>query len=218
MTKKIRVALADDHHLIRAGLKLLLENHDSLAIVGEAADGRTALELVENLQPDILLLDLSMPGMNGLDCLRELKLRNQDVRVIVLTMYEDESYVMEAMLAGARGYVHKSAIDVELYEAIEAVAEGNLHLNEVSAKSLLEQLLDERQNHGIAKEQITLSPREQEVIRLYSRGFSLREIGDQLGLSVKTIDTYKTRIMEKLGFSKKSDLISYALKKGLLDE
>ena len=218
MTKKIRVALADDHHLIRSGLKLLLENHDSLAIVGEAADGRTALELVENLQPDILLLDLSMPGMNGLDCLRELKLRNQDVRVIVLTMYEDESYVMEAMLAGARGYVHKSAIDVELYGAIEAVAEGNLHLNEVSAKSLLEQLLDERQNHGIAKEQITLSPREQEVIRLYSRGFSLREIGDQLGLSVKTIDTYKTRIMEKLGLSKKSDLISYALKKGLLDE
>lgn len=217
MTVKLRIALADDHHLIRSGLKLLLGSNETLSIVGEASDGASALLLVEQLQPDILLLDLAMPGMDGLECLRELKRRNLPTRVIVLTMFEDENYVLAAMSAGALGYVQKSAIDTELFQAIDNVAAGRLHLNESSAKTLLSMLLVERQQAALPPATAVLSPRELEVLRWYARGFSLREIGEQLGLSVKTVDTYKTRIMEKLGFQKKSELIAYAAKQGLFE-
>ena len=217
MTVKLRIALADDHHLIRSGLKLLLDSNETLSIVGEASDGASALLLVEQLQPDILLLDLAMPGMDGLECLRELQRRNLPTRVIVLTMFEDENYVLAAMSAGAQGSVQKSAIDTELFQAIENVAAGRLHLNEKSAKSLLSMLLVERQQVVAPPMAAVLSPREQEVLRWYAHGFSLREIGEQLGLSVKTVDTYKTRIMEKLGFQKKSELIAYAAKQGLFE-
>ena len=217
MTVKLRIALADDHHLIRSGLKLLLGSNETLSIVGEASDGASALLLVEQLQPDILLLDLAMPGMDGLECLRELKRRNLPTRVIVLTMFEDENYVLAAMSAGALGYVQKSAIDTELFQAIDNVAAGRLHLNESSAKTLLSMLLVERQQAALPPATAVLSPRELEVLRWYARGFSLREIGEQLGLSVKTVDTYKTRIMEKLGFEKKSQLIAYAAKQGLFE-
>ena len=217
MTVKLRIALADDHHLIRSGLKLLLDSNETLSIVGEASDGASALLLLEQLQPDILLLDLAMPGMDGLECLRELQRRNLPTRVIVLTMFEDENYVLAAMSAGAQGYVQKSAIDTELFQAIENVAAGRLHLNEKSAKSLLSMLLVERQQVVAPPMAAVLSPREQEVLRWYAHGFSLREIGEQLGLSVKTVDTYKTRIMEKLGFQKKSELIAYAAKQGLFE-
>ena len=217
MTGKLRIVLADDHHLIRSGLKLLLGSNETLSIVGEASDGTSALLLVEQLQPDILLLDLAMPGMDGLECLRELKRRDLPTRVIVLTMFEDENYVLAAMSAGAQGYVQKSAIDTELFQAIDNVAAGRLHLNESSAKSLLSMLLVERQQAALPPATAVLSPRELEVLRWYARGFSLREIGEQLGLSVKTVDTYKTRIMEKLGFQKKSELIAYAAKHGLFE-
>ena len=217
MTIKLRIALADDHHLIRSGLKLLLGSNETLSIVGEASDGTSALLLVEQLQPDILLLDLAMPGMDGLECLRELKRRDLPTRVIVLSMFEDENYVLAAMSAGAQGYVQKSAIDTELFQAIDNVAAGRLHLNESSAKSLLSMLLVERQQAALPPATAVLSPRELEVLRWYARGFSLREIGEQLGLSVKTVDTYKTRIMEKLGFQKKSELIAYAAKQGLFE-
>lgn len=217
MTGKLRIVLADDHHLIRSGLKLLLGSNETLSIVGEASDGASALLLVEQLQPDILLLDLAMPGMDGLECLRELKRRNLPTRVIVLSMFEDENYVLAAMSAGALGYVQKSAIDTELFQAIDNVAAGRLHLNESSAKTLLSMLLVERQQAALPPATAVLSPRELEVLRWYARGYSLREIGEQLGLSVKTVDTYKTRIMEKLGFQKKSELIAYAAKQGLFE-
>ena len=132
-------------------------------------------------------------------------------------MFEDENYVLAAMSAGAQGYVQKSAIDTELFQAIDNVAAGRLHLNESSAKSLLSMLLVERQQSALPPATAVLSPRELEVLRWYARGFSLREIGEQLGLSVKTVDTYKTRIMEKLGFQKKSELIAYAAKQGLFE-
>ncbi len=218
MTAKIRVALADDHHLIRSGLKLLLGSDDSLEIVGEASDGTAALQLTEALQPDILVLDLSMPGMSGMECLREIKRRGLATRVIVLTMYEDENYILEAMTAGASGYVQKNSVDTELFRAIQNVTAGQIHLNPANSQSLLSLLLVGRQNeNGSTPSTIPLSPRELEVLHLYARGFSLKEIGEQLCLSVKTVDTYKTRIMEKLSITKKSELISYAIRHGLLD-
>ena len=218
MKAKIRIALADDHHLIRSGLKLLLGSDDSLEIVGEASNGSDALHLTETLAPDILVLDLSMPGMDGIECLREIKRRGLTTRVIVLTMYEDENYILEAMTAGASGYVQKSSVDTELFQAIQNVTVGQIHLNPANSQSLLSLLLVGRQNeNGSTSSTVPLSPREQEVLHLYARGFSLKEIGEQLCLSVKTVDTYKTRIMEKLSITKKSELISYAIKHGLLD-
>ena len=218
MKAKIRVALADDHYLIRSGLKLLLGSDDSLEIVGEASNGSDALHLTETLAPDILVLDLSMPGMDGIECLREIKRRGLTTRVIVLTMYEDENYILEAMTAGASGYVQKSSVDTELFQAIQNVIAGQIHLNPANSQSLLSLLLVGRQNeNGGSPSAIPLSPREQEVLNLYVRGFSLKEIGEQLCLSVKTVDTYKTRIMEKLSITKKNELISYAIKHGLLD-
>ena len=171
MTAKIRVALADDHHLIRSGLKLLLGSDDSLEIVGEASDGTAALQLTEALQPDILVLDLSMPGMDGMECLREIKRRGLATRVIVLTMYEDENYILEAMMAGASGYVQKSSVDTELFQAIQNVTVGQIHLNPANSQSLLSLLLVGRQNeNGSTSSTVPLSPREQEVLHLYARG------------------------------------------------
>ena len=219
MTAKTSIIVADDHHLIRSGLKLLLGSDDSLEVVGEASNGSEALRLAEELQPDILVLDLSMPGMDGMDCLREIKRRKIATRVIVLTMYEDESYILEAMTAGASGYVPKSSVDTELFQAIQNVTAGQMHLNPANSQALLSLLLVGRQSETAPSSSgVLLSPREQEVLYLYARGFSLKEIGEHLSLSVKTVDTYKTRIMEKLSLTKKSDLISYAIKQGLLEQ
>jgi len=219
MTAKTSIIVADDHHLIRSGLKLLLGSDDSLDVVGEASTGSEALRLTEELQPDILVLDLSMPGMDGMDCLREIKRRKIATRVIVLTMYEDESYILEAMTAGASGYVPKSSVDTELFQAIQNVTAGRIHLNPANSQALLSLFLVGRQRETPPPSSgVLLSPREQEVLHLYARGFSLKEIGEHLSLSVKTVDTYKTRIMEKLSLSKKSDLIAYAIKQGLLEQ
>ena len=167
MKAKIRIALADDHHLIRSGLKLLLGSDDSLEIVGEASNGSDALHLTETLAPDILVLDLSMPGMDGIECLREIKRRGLTTRVIVLTMYEDENYILEAMTAGASGYVQKSSVDTELFQAIQNVMAGQIHLNLANSQSLLSLLLVGRQNeNGGSSSAIQLSPREQEVLNL----------------------------------------------------
>lgn len=218
MNNKIRIAFADDHPLIRSGLKLLLGSDDSLEIVGEAPNGAEALRLAEEQKPDILVLDLSMPGMDGMDCLRQIKLRGFTTRVIVLTMFEDEGYILEAMKAGACGYVQKSSVDTELFQAIQQVAAGQIYLNPANSQLLLSRLLAVQQKDSEPTVQKNcLSPREQEVLHLYVRGFSLKEIGEKLSLSAKTVDTYKTRIMEKVAVTKKSDLIAYAIKQGLLD-
>ena len=210
-----RLLIVDDEAGIRFSLRGILE--DEGHTVFEAPSAEAGLEFLERESVDLVFLDIWLPGMDGLECLRELKRRNLPTRVIVLTMFEDENYVLAAMSAGALGYVQKSAIDTELFQAIDNVAAGRLHLNESSAKTLLSMLLVERQQAALPPATAVLSPRELEVLRWYARGFSLREIGEQLGLSVKTVDTYKTRIMEKLGFQKKSELIAYAAKQGLFE-
>ena len=217
MKQKLNVLLADDHKLLRAGLKLLLQRNPDLAVVGEAADGEQTLQLFQQLEPDLLLLDLSMPKMDGLDCLREIKSRWPDAKVIVLTMHEDENYIKQAMQAGAAAYVHKSAADTDLFKAIEAVQAGQLYLSQQDSSLLLHVLL--KQDPAPVDNQapyVLLSPREREVLRLIAHGHSMAEVAERLSLSIKTVDTYKTRLMEKLGTTRKSELVSYALKYGLL--
>ena len=217
MKQKLNVLLADDHKLLRAGLKLLLQRNPDFAVVGEAADGEQTLQLFQQLEPDLLLLDLSMPKMDGLDCLREIKSRWPGAKVIVLTMHEDENYIKQAMQAGAAAYVHKSAADTDLFKAIEAVQAGQLYLSQQNSNLLLNVLL--KQDPVPVDNQapyVLLSPREREVLRLIAHGYSMAEVAERLSLSIKTVDTYKTRLMEKLGTTRKSELVSYALKYCLL--
>ena len=217
MKQKLKVLLADDHKLLRAGLKLLLQRNPDFAVVGEAADGEQTLQLFQQLEPDLLLLDLSMPKMDGLDCLREIKSRWPGAKVIVLTMHEDENYIKQAMQAGAAAYVHKSAADTDLFKAIEAVQAGQLYLSQQDSNLLLHVLL--KQDPAPVDNQapyVLLSPRERDVLRLIAHGYSMAEVAEKLSLSIKTVDTYKTRLMEKLGTTRKSELVSYALKYGLL--
>ena len=217
MKQKLNVLLADDHKLLRAGLKLLLQRNPDLTVVGEAADGEQTLQLFQQLEPDLLLLDLSMPKMDGLDCLREIKSRWPEAKVIVLTMHEDENYIKQAMQAGAAAYVHKSAADTDLFKAIDAVQAGQLYLSQQDSSLLLHVLL--KQDPAPVDNQapyVLLSPRERDVLRLIAHGYSMAEVAERLSLSIKTVDTYKTRLMEKLGTTRKSELVSYALKYGLL--
>lgn len=217
MKQKLKVLLADDHKLLRSGLKLLLQRNPAMQVVGEAADGEQTLKLYEQLQPDILLLDLSMPAMDGMECLKEIKSRYPGSKVIVLTMHEDENYIKRAMEAGASAYVPKSAADTDLFKAIEAVQAGGIYLSQQDSNLLLHVLLHREQETIDEKAPyVLLSPREREVLRLVAHGYSLAEVADKLSLSIRTVDTYKVRLMDKLKTTKKSELVSYALKYGLL--
>lgn len=217
MKQKLTLLLADDHKLLRSGLKLLLQRNPNMLVVGEAEDGEQTIHLFEQLRPDILLLDLSMPNMGGIECLKEIKSRYPEARVIVLTMHEDENYIKRAMQAGASAYVHKSAADTDLFKAIEAVEADGIYLSQQDSNLLLHVLLN-REQEAVDKKApyILLSPREREVLRLVAHGYSLAEVAERLSLSIKTVDTYKVRLMEKLKATKRSELVSYALKYGLL--
>jgi DNA-binding NarL/FixJ family response regulator len=219
MSKEITIVLADDHVLLRSGLKLLLEREPLFKVVGEASDGEEALKVLQEKKPDIIILDISMPNIDGIECIKEIKSRGIKTKIIVLTMHDDENYIKEVMRAGAVGYVQKGSVDTELFLAITEVSKGMIYLNPKDSRCLLNMLVTEPAQK--AKEDdpyIILSSREREVLKLLSRGYSLKEIGDELYLSIKTVDTYKARIMEKLSFTKKSQLVSYALKYGFISE
>lgn len=212
---KIRIILADDHSVLRTGLKLLLNNEEDFEVVGEAADGQTLLNLLKRISADVLILDLSMPNMGGLECIKEIRSRKYTLKILVLTMYDDQ-YVKEAMKAGALGYVEKHALDSELFIAVRTVAAGRRYLSPRNAQILLDSLLENDGKKDSLDPYTVLSAREREVLRLIVRGYSMMQIADILCLSVKTIDTHKTRLMDKLGCSQKSELVQYALKHGLL--
>ena len=218
MAKKIRVVLVDDHQLLRAGLKLLLEANSLIEVVGEAADGLEAIKLLENIAADVAVIDLSMPHMDGLACIKEIKSRGIDVNVVILTMHEDEHYVKEVMGAGAMAYVPKASADTELFQAIKTVAGGQMYLSQHDTQALLTLLLStpeepKKENKDPYR---VLSVRERQVLTLLAYGYSNGEIAADLFLSSKTIDTYKARIMEKLNFTHKREMVSYALKYNLL--
>lgn len=219
MSREITIVLADDHVLLRSGLKLLLEREPSFKVVGEASDGEEALLILQEKRPDIIILDISMPNMDGLECIREIKSRGFKTKIIVLTMHDDESYIKEVMRAGAVAYVQKGSVDTELFLAIREVNKGMIYLSPKDSTSLLNMLVIEPMKKVQEDDPYTLlSSREREVLKLLARGYSLKEIGDKLYLSIKTVDTYKTRIMEKLNFTKKSQIVSYALKYGFISE
>lgn len=211
----IRILLADDHSVLRTGLRLLLNNEPDMEVVGEADQGERLLELLDHTEADLVIVDLTMPQMSGLECIKEIRSRKHAVKILVLTMHDDH-YVLEAMQAGALGYVEKQALDSELFVAVRMVATGKRYLSPKNSQQLMNYLLDHEADKDPRDPFILLSVREREVLRLLVRGYSMTRIADQLCLSVKTIDTHKTRLMEKLQCTQKSELVEYALRYGLL--
>lgn len=198
---------------------MLFQRYPELEVIGETADGEETLAFFSQQQPDLLLLDLSMSKMNGLECMKEIRSRYPKTKIIVLSMHEDEVYVKEAMKSGASAYVHKGAADTDLYKAISIVREGGLYLSQKDSDILLHAFINsDKQTADENEPYILLSPRERDVLRLIVRGHSLSEIAAQLSLSIKTVDTYKMRIMEKTKATRKSDLVNYALKYKMLTE
>ena len=212
MGKNLKLLLVDDHRVLRTGMKLLLGTQDGMDVVAEASDGREALDIMA-ARPDIdvVLLDLSMPRMGGIECLKEIRRCNLSVKVLILTMYSEQQYIKEVMLQGADGYLCKDSVDSELFQAIRTVAAGDRYLGEKDAHLLLDSFI----NHS--EEGIELSKREKEVLALLAHGYSLSVIAEKLYISIKTVSTYKTRLMQKLGFTQKHELVDYALKHNLLE-
>jgi two-component system response regulator NreC len=211
----IQVLIADDHAVLRAGLRMLLEAQPDMTVVGEAADGEEAVAQVEDLRPDVVLLDLSMPGSGGLDVIRRIKVAHQDAAVLVLTMHDDESYLRRALEAGSAGYVLKRAADTELLAAIRAVSRGGAYLHPEHARGLLQ---GQHREPKLAPDDSyeALSPREREALRLIALGHTNREIASILRLSVGTVEVHRARAMAKLGLTSRAALVRYALRRGLL--
>lgn len=207
---RIRVMLVDDHAVLRAGLRLLINSQSDLEIVGEAASAKEALPLIRQQKPDVISLDLSMPGGGGMSLLEELKEEGLPVRVLVLTMHDDPAYFRSAVEAGAAGYVVKTAADGELLTAIRAVHDGRIFISMPSGGS--EALL--RADPEMTSNK--LSEREQQVLQMLAEGHTNKEIGAKLDLSVKTIETYRARICSKLQLRSRADMVQYALQMGLL--
>lgn len=219
MEQTIQIMLVDDHALLRSGLKLLLQKKPHFKVVGEAANGIEALRLYEDLRPHLLILDISLPRLDGIQVLREIKLRHEEAKVIVLTMHEDEDYITSIMQAGASGYIPKAAVDEELYTAIDSVMNGYMYLRPKETKTLISSMLKKVPKEADSRNPyVILSPREREVLRFLVRGYSLAETAKALTVSIKTVDTHKTRMMNKLNISKKSELIEYALEYRLLND
>ncbi|MFW6097353.1 MAG: response regulator [Chloroflexota bacterium] len=215
---RIRLLLADDHAVLRSGLKMMLDARNDMTVVGEAGDGVDVLPLALETNPDVILLDLTMPRLGGLQALPLLRERAPDARILILTMHDDQGYLRQALRMGAAGYVLKKAADVELIAAIHAVMRGDVYVHPSMTRSLLEEMIPEGDD-GDGEEDLwqTLSEREQEVLQFVALGHTNQEIADRLALSVKTVETYRARGMEKLALRNRAALVRFALARGLLD-
>lgn len=215
MSEKIRVLLADDHAVLRAGLRALLNAEADMEVVGEAANGREAVERAQTLRPDVLVMDISMPDMDGLEAARTIAQLGLPTHIVILTVHAEEEYLFQTLRAGGSGYVLKSSADTELMEAIRKAARGEVFLYPAAVKKLLGEYLKGARG-GRPEEAEGLTAREREVLKLTAEGFTNQEIAEKLVISPKTVDTYRQRIMEKLNLHHRSELVHYALRKGLL--
>jgi two-component system response regulator NreC len=211
----VRVLLVDDHKLVRAGIRRLLDAEPDLEVIGEATNGHEALVLIGQLAPDVVLLDVAMPGLGGLEALRQLRANGSPARVLVLTMLDDEAYVFQAIQAGADGYVLKDAEPAELLAAVRAVARGAAYLHPAIARPLLQDYLRRVEASGELHHGLT--EREREVLRLTAAGRTAREIAAALHVSPSTVERHRSNLMAKLKLHNRAELIRYALERGLLE-
>jgi DNA-binding NarL/FixJ family response regulator len=211
VSDRVKILLADDHTIVRQGLKLILSAHSDLEVVGEAANGREAVELADKLRPDIVLMDVQMPELNGIDATRKMVAANPRIRILVLSMHKESVYVREILKAGARGYILKDAIDTELLNAVRSVARGDGYISPAVSSALNDKVKDPTNPVDM------LSPREREVLLLIADGKTNKEIATRLNLSVYTVDSHRGRIMEKLNLHSAGELVRFAMKNGLVE-
>ncbi len=204
----IRILIADDHAVVRSGLRALLQEDPDLEVVGEASDGTVALQLVETLQPDVVLLDITMPPDDGIKTAQRMKEQHPDVFVLFLTMHEDESLMHEALRVGASGYVIKRAEESEIIQAIHAANRGDIYVHPAMTRALLQQTVTTEHRRSAQPEQLT--PREIDVLRLLVRGNTNRQIAELLGLSVRTVENHRANLMGKLGLVSRVELVDFA--------
>jgi len=215
MASRLRILLADDHAIVRQGLKLLIDNQSDMEVVGEAADGHHALEQAKASKPNVIVIDISMPGMNGLVATRTLKQLQPDVAIVALTRHDDDRYLEELLRAGASGYVLKQSDPSEFLRAIRVVAAGGIYLDPAMTSHVADGLLA-RRPAGSHEARPKISERESEVLRLTAVGHSNKEIADQLKISVKTVEVHKANAMQKLGLAGRVDIIRYGVLQGWL--
>lgn len=209
---KTRIALVDDHAVLRNGMKHLIAAEADMDVVGEAEDGKDILALIAATTPDVLVMDLSMPEVGGLDSIKRIRAQNSSCKILVLTVHEDRGYLQEVMEAGALGYMLKRAAPDDLIRAIRSVAAGNLYVDSRLATKLITSLVDKK--NELSSDVDKLTAREQQVLRSIAEGYSLKEIASTLSVSVKTVETYKARSMEKLGLSSRVDIVRAARQLG----
>lgn len=212
----VRILLADDHAILRTGLKLMLSNVPNLEVVAEATDGATALQLTEAHRPDLVIMDITMPGMNGIEATYELKRRLPSTRILMLTMHENEEMLFRTVQAGAAGYVLKKSADSELLDAIHQVMAGETFLRPEMAKQVIRDYLDRVDAGEEAQSFETLTEREQEVLKFLAEGLTNKQVAEKLVLSIRTVETHRMRIMDKLGLKGRAALVAYAKRRGLV--
>ena len=217
-TEPIRVMLVDDHALVRAGFRSVLHASSDILVIGEAGDGETAVAMALRIRPELIVMDLDMPGGDGLTATRRLREAAPEIHVLIVTMYDESERLLEVLHAGARGYLSKGAAERELADAIRVVASGDVYVRPAVARALAESTTERPRARTDARGRLEkLSHREQTVVILTAQGFNGPEIGQQLGITAKTVDTYKQRIEEKLGLSHRSEYVRFALEADLMD-
>jgi two-component system, NarL family, response regulator NreC len=213
---KVRILIADDHGIVRKGLRLQLEQHEEFQVVGEAADGREAVRLAEELSPDVIIMDIAMPNLNGIQATTQLVKKNPRLGVIMLSMHSDESYLTRTLSAGAKGYLLKDTADLDLYRAVQSVAQGKTFFSPSIAKTLLEDYVRQLQQRGLQDSYDLLTDREKEILQLLAEGKSNKEVASHLNLSPSTVETHRTRIMQKLDLHSSAEIVLYAVRKKII--
>ncbi len=216
MTPPIRILLADDHRIVRQGLRRILEENSRMEVVGEASDGREAVQMALDKEPDVIIMDVAMPHLGGMEAIRQISKRLPAAKVLVLSMYSDESYVVQMLEAGAKGYLLKDSADTDLVEAVLAVSNGKSFFSPLISKILLDEYVRQLQEKGVSDRYELLTEREREILQLIAEGKTSREIAELLHLSTSTVDTHRGHIMEKLDLHNPYEVVLYAVRKGLI--
>ena len=215
-TKKIRILLADDHNILRRGLRLLLERQPGFEVVSEAADGRQAVDQAQATKPDVVVLDIAMPNMSGIEAAQLISSSLPHAAIIILSMHSDEGYVLRALKAGARGYVLKDSAENDLIETIKAVSEGKAFFSPEISKILVEDYVREMKKRGAEDSYELLTPREREILQMLAGGKSNKDIATVLNLSLYTVETHRRNLQDKLNLHSLAELILYAVRKGII--
>lgn len=212
----IRVLLADDHTIVRDGLRALLEKQPDMTVSGEASDGREAVQIAEENSPDVVVMDIAMPNMNGIEATRRIVATRPSTAVVILSMHQDESYVLRSLKAGARGYLLKDSLRSDVLEAIRSVAQGRSFLTRKVSRLMQEDYIRQMEQRGVEDSYDLLTDREREILQLIAEGRTNKEVANVLNIGLTTVETHRTHILQKLGLHSVPELILYAVRKGII--